>query len=113
MTVEERRRRRFSESFRKEQVQKIESGELSIKEVSSLYEVQQKYVRNWVKKFGTKDLPEQIIISTSSDYNRIKALEKEVCDLKQIIGEQQIEMIRTKSILLLAEQKLGNDFEKK
>lgn len=113
MTVEERRRRRFSENFRKEQVKKIESGELSVEEVSRLYEIQQKNVRLWLKKYGIKKIPEQIIISTSKDYNRVKDLEQEVAKLKQIIADQQIELIKTKSVVLLAEEKLGTSFEKK
>lgn len=113
MTVEERRRRRFTENFRKEQVKKIESGELSVEEVSRLYEIQQKNVRLWLKKYGIKKIPKQIIISTSKDYNRVKDLEQEVAKLKQIIADQQIELIKTKSVVLLAEEKLGTSFEKK
>jgi len=113
MTVEERRRRRFSENFRKEQVKKIESGELSVEEVSRLYEVQKKNVVRWLKKYGSKKKPELIIVSTSKDYNRVKDLEKEVANLKQIIADQQIELIKTKSVVLLAEEKLGASFEKK
>ena len=113
MTVEERRRRRFTENFRKEQVKKIESGELSVEEVSRLYEIQQKNVRLWLKKYGIKKIAEQIIISTSKDYNRVKDLEQEVAKLKQIIADQQIELIKTKSVVLLAEEKLGTSFEKK
>lgn len=113
MTVEERRRRRFTESFKKEQVEKIESGELSIDEVSLLYEVQRKNVRLWLKKYGSIEIPGQIIVSTSKEYNQVKDLEKEVSKLKQIIGEQQIELIKTKSIVLLAENELGKSYEKK
>ena len=113
MTVEERRRRRFSETFRKEQVAKIESGELSVAEVSRLYEVQRKNVRLWIKKFGSTKIPEQIIVSTSADYNRIKNLEREVLELKQLIADQQITLVKAEAIKLLAEEKLGKDFEKK
>jgi len=113
MTVEERRRRRFTESFKKEQVEKIESGEVTVEEVSRLYEVQRRNVRKWLEKYGLKKIPDQIIISTSKDYNRVKDLEKEVLKLKQIIADQQIELIKTKSIVLLAEEKLGTSFEKK
>ena len=113
MTVEERRRRRFTESFRREQVEKIESGELSVEEVSRLFEVQQKNVRRWMKKYGKIKLPDSITVSTAKDYNRVKDLENEVLNLKQIIADQQIELIKTKSVVLLAEEKLGTSFEKK
>jgi transposase-like protein len=113
MTVEERMRRRFSESFRKEMVIKIESGELTISEISRLYEVQKKNVRAWLKKFGTQTLPDQIIISNAKDYNRVKELETQIDQLKKIIADQQIELVKSQSIVKLAKDHLGKDFEKK
>ena len=113
MTVEERRRRRFSESFRKEQVQLIESGKVSISEVSKLYEVKANNVRAWVKKFGSKELPKQIIISDGTEYNRIKSLEKEIKNLKEVIGDQQVKLIVQEKMIKQAEEKLGKGFEKK
>ena len=113
MTVEERRRRRFSEVFRKEQVSLIESGDITVQEVSRLYEVKTDNVRRWIKKFGSIELPSTIVISKSSEYNRLGDLEKQIKELKQIIGEQQIKIIAQDSIIELAEQKLGKDFEKK
>ncbi len=113
MTVEERRRRRFSESFRKEQVCLIESGELTILDVSKLYEVKTNSVRAWIKKFGTKELPERILVTNGSEYSRIKALEEEIKNLKEVIGDQQLKLIVQGKIIDRAEEKLGKGFEKK
>ena len=113
MTVEERRRRRFSESFRKEQVQLIESGELTVTEVSRLYEVKPSSVKRWLLKYGNKKLPERIIVTSSSDYNRVVDLEKEVSRLTHLIGQQQIKLTVQNSLIELAKEKLGEDFEKK
>lgn len=113
MTTEERRRRRFSESFRKEQVQLIESGTVSIAEVSRLYQVRAQNVRNWLKKYGSKKLPEPIVITNSSEINRLKELEKENLKLKQIIGDQQVKVLYQEELIKLAEERLGRNFEKK
>lgn len=113
MTTEERRRRRFSESFRKEQVCLIEKGKLTVLEVSKLYEVKAQNVRRWLKKYGKQDLPNTILITTSSDYNRLGSLEKEIKNLKQIIGDQRVKLIFQEKLIELAKEKLGNDFEKK
>ena len=113
MTVEERRRRRFSEPFKKEQVILIESGELTVQEVSRLYEVKTQSVRLWLKKYGSKELPPILVVSNSKEYDKLGQLEKQIKELKQIIGEQQIKLITQSSIIELAEQKLGKDFEKK
>jgi len=113
MTTEERRRRRFSASFRKEQVKLIESGKATIIELSRLYEVRPDNVRKWVKRFGTKKLPEIIIITNSSEIDRLKDLEKENLNLKQIIGEQQVKLIHLEQLTTLAKEQLGDGFEKK
>jgi len=113
MTVDERRRRRFSKTFRKEQVQLIESGKVTILEVARLYEVKPCSVKGWLRKFGTKKLPETIRITSKSEINRVKELEKQVVELKQIIGEQQIELLMNKKLIELASERLGEDFQKK
>ena len=113
MTTEERRRRRFSEPFRKEQVKLIESGKLSIIEVSRLYQVKAQNVRRWLEKYGKEKLPEMIMIQSSSEINRLKELEKENLKLKQVIGEQQVKLIYQEELLGFAKGLLGKDFEKK
>ena len=113
MTVEERRRRRFSEEFRKEQVSLIERGERKIQEVVSLYEVKYDSVKKWLEKYGTKKLPEQLVIQTQAEVNRIKELESQACHLKEVIGEQQVELLYLRECLILAKERLGEDFEKK
>lgn len=113
MTVEERRRRRFSETFRKEQVALIESGELTVMDVSKQYEVKAQNVRAWLKKFGKKELPKTIMVTSSTEYNRIKNLEEEIRNLKELVGEQQVKLTVQEKILKKAEEKLGKDFEKK
>ena len=113
MTSKERQCRRFSESFRQEQVDLIESGNLSVEEVSRLYEVKRQNVRRWLTKYGTKEISPQVIITTSSDYDRIGQMTKEIKELKELIGSQQIQIVHLESVRQEAEKKLGKGFEKK
>lgn len=113
LTTEERRRRRFSESFRKEQVGYIDRGEKTIAQVSKQYQVKTSSVTLWVKKYGTKELAPPILIQTEEDVGLIKDLEKQILTLKRIIGEQQIKTLFLEECLLVAKEKLGQDFEKK
>ena len=53
------------------------------------------------------------MISSSTEYDKLGDLEKQILELKQIIGDQQIKLITQSSIIELAEQKLGKGFEKK
>lgn len=113
LTLEERRRRRFSESFRKQQVAYIEDGSKTISQVAHEFDVKADNVRLWVKKYGVKELAKPIIIQTEEDINRIKTLEKEAAYLKQLLGSQHVELVYLKECLSLAKEKLGEEFEKK
>jgi len=113
MTTEERRRRQFTEDFKKAQVELIEAGSLSVSAVSQLYEVRRNNVYNWVKKYGTKPPLQPIVVSDGSEINRLKELEKENKRLLEIIGKQQVELFYQRTVVELAKSKLGEDFEKK
>ena len=113
MTEDERRRRRFSEEFRKEQVRLIEAGKITVGEVAKRYQVKTQNVRVWLARFGKKSLPGRIIISTGREFDRIVDLEKENRKLMELIGRQQVELVYKDGLLRLAKEKLGDDFEKK
>jgi transposase len=113
MTEEERRRRRFSEEFRKDQVARIERGEVTIVEVSRLYEVRSNSVRGWIAKYGVKGLPDPILIRSSKDVDRLKDLEKENTRLKAALGNQHMKVVYLEELVKLAKEALGPDFEKK
>lgn len=113
MTTEERRRRRFSEDFKKDQVRLIETGKVTVAEISKLYQVKQDNVRGWLKKFGKKPLPEQIVISNGKEFDRIRELEKENRKLMELIGKQQVELVYKNELIRHAKERLGEDFEKK
>lgn len=113
MTREERRRRRFSMEFKKQQVELIESGKVTVAEVSALYEVGQNSVYRWLKAFGDKKSHATILVTDGSEYKRVQRLEKEVEKLTKIIGEQQVELLYNKQLVAIAEKKLGDDFKKK
>jgi transposase len=113
MTVEERRRRRFSDEFRKSQVALYEAGKITIADICRLHQVKRENVMRWVKRFGTKPRKEQIVVSFGSEFDRLRELEKENKKLLGIIGQQQVELLYQRSLIDLAKDKLGEDFEKK
>lgn len=113
MTTEERRRRRFSEDFKKEQVMLIESGKTTLGEVSKLYQVKRDSVKRWLISYGKKEVPGKILISNGKEFDRIRELEKENKSLMEVIGKQQVELIYKNELIRLSKEKLGDDFEKK
>ncbi|MBO7647144.1 MAG: transposase, partial [Bacteroidales bacterium] len=53
LTIEERRRRRFSESFKRKKVQEIESGQTKISEICRVYQIRRPNVERWRRKYGS------------------------------------------------------------
>lgn len=113
MTEDERRRRRFSEEFRKEQVRLIETGKTTVGEVAKRYHVKTQSVKVWLIRLGKKSVPGRIMITTGKEFDRIVDLEKENRKLVELIGRQQVELVYKDGLLRLAKEKLGDDFEKK
>lgn len=113
MTVDERRRRRFSEEFRKEAVNRIEKGEITITQLSKLYEVKVGSIKRWIKKYGDGSYKTRIVVSFGEEIEAIKELEKEVKKLRNVIADQQIELQYYKLAKQVAERQLGKDYEKK
>lgn len=114
MTTEQRRRRRFTESFRMEQVELIESGKATQAEIARRYEVRTNSVLRWVNKYGK--LKREVGLTTvgsSKDFDRLTEIEKDYKSLQLLFGEQQIQLIRLRKLLDLAKEELGGDFEKK
>jgi transposase len=113
MTTEERRRRRFTVELRKEQVLLIETGQRTIVEVSRLFEIRPANVRYWMRKYGSKPLPEKIIVSNGKELDRLKDLETQIKTLREVIANQQVELYYQKAVIGLAKERIGEDFEKK
>jgi transposase-like protein len=113
MSIEERRRRRFTETFKQEQVSLIESGKITQAQVSRNYDVRVNCVRGWVDKYGKNRKKGLILIGSAQDYDKLAEVEKENKRLKEFIGEQHIELVYLKKLVEMAKEKLGDDLEKK
>jgi len=113
MKVNEKSKRRFSEDFRRKYALLIEKGQYTISEVSRKFDVSYSAVRKWVKKFGKEPYPKTKWIISEEEVNRIPKLEKEIDNLKKIIGEQQVKILLQDQLIEIAKEKLGPDFEKK
>lgn len=113
MTVEERRRRRFSEEFKRSIVLQIEKEEITVKHVSVLYEVKICSVNLWLEKYGKTLLPKTIIVHTMDDISTLKDLRSQNQQLKGVVADYSVELHMTKTILKLYQEEFGFDFEKK
>lgn len=114
MTVTERRRRHFSNSFKIQKVRELETGKVKITELCEQYELAPVSVYRWLDKFGSmKNKGERIVVETDSDTRQLLALKKKVAELEQAVGQKQILLDFKDKMIELAEEIYGVDIKKK
>ncbi len=114
LTNEERKRRRFSESFKRKKVQEIESGQAKISEICRVYQISRPNVERWRRKYGSmQQKKERLIVETESDTLKVIELQKQVAELERIIGQKQIEIDFKDKMIELAEEVYHVDIKKK
>ncbi len=114
LTLEERKRRHFSESFKRKKVQEIESGQTKIADLCRQYDTVRGTIYQWLNKYGNmKSKKERLVIETESDTQQLIALKKENAHLKMIIGEKQIQIDFKDKMIEIAEDHYGVDIKKK
>jgi transposase len=114
MSVEARKRRSFSESFKRKKVQEIERRITTVSQVCKQYEVSATAVYRWLSTFGDQYKKEvKTIVEMESDTRKILELQKKIADLEQIIGQKQVQLDFKDKMIELAEQMYGVDIKKK
>lgn len=113
MQRKERQNRVFSEEFKKDKVQKIEQGKLTVLEVSRIYGVSTVAVYKWRWQYGKYGKDERLVIEKHSEAAKTLSLMNEVSKLEQIIGKQQVELLYKDAIIDLGSDLLGTDLKKK
>jgi len=114
LSTSERRRRRFSDTFKIQKVRELETGRTKVSEICQQYEVCSVNVYRWLAKFGSmKDKKERLIVETDSDTKQLISLKKKLADMERIIGQKQILIDFKDKMIELAEQTYGVDIKKK
>lgn len=114
LTLEERKRRHFSESFKRKKVQEIESGQTKIADLCRQYDTVRGTVYKWLNKYGNMATKkEKLIIETESDTKELLAAKAEIARLKMIIGEKQIVIDFQEKMIDIAEEMYHVDIKKK
>jgi transposase len=114
MSISERRRRSFSENFKKAKVKELESGATQVDDLCKQYEVSNTSVYKWLRLYGSKgETKEKMIVESLSDTQELLRLKKQVADLERMIGQKQILIDFKDKMIELAEETYGVDIKKK
>lgn len=104
----------FTEQFKRQKVQEIESKLTTVMQVSKLYGVTRNGVYKWLNKYSLYNKKGvRLILEPMSDSHKIEELQKRIRELERLIGQKQIELEFKEKMIQVAEQMYGIDIKKK
>ena len=100
--------RRYSESFKLKILAELSTGKYSKRQLGLIYGIQSSTINEWIKKYDRKDLMNtRILVETKDEISRLKALQKEIEQLKELLVKKDLEHLVKDSYLEVAAEKLG------
>ena len=100
--------KRYSESFKLKVLAELTKGNYSKRQIALTYGVQSSTINGWIKKYNRTDLMNtHVTVQTDDELSRIKALQKELKQLKDLLIKKDLEKLVNDSYLQVAAQDLG------
>lgn len=100
--------RRYSEGFKLKILAELSTGNYSKKQLGTIYGINRTTINEWIKKYDRKDLMNtRIMIENQDEISRIKALQKEIEQLKKLLLKKDLEMLVNDSYLEAMAEKYG------
>lgn len=100
--------KRYSESFKLKILSELSTGKYSKQELGKLYGMNPSTINEWIKKYDRKDLMNtRILIENKDETSRLKALQKEIKQLKELLIKKDLDKLVTDAYLESAAESLG------
>ncbi len=100
--------KRYSESFKLKILAELSTGKYTKTQLGKLYNVAPSTMNVWIQKYERKDLMNtRIKVETTDEITRIKALQKEIEQLKKLVLKKDMDQLVDDAYLEVAAQKLG------
>jgi transposase len=100
--------RRYSEGFKLKILAELSSGKYNKSELGKFYGINRTTINKWIEKYDRKDLMNsRILVETNDEIGRIKALQKEVEQLKTLLLKKDLDKLMLESYLEVAAENLG------
>jgi transposase-like protein len=100
--------RRYSEGFKLKILSELSTGKYSKRQLSRIYGLQGSTINEWIKKYDRKDLMNtRIMVEDQDEITRVKALQREIEQLKKLLLKKDLEQLVNDSFLEVAAEKLG------
>ena len=100
--------RRYSEGFKLKILAELSTGKYTKSELGRRYGVNRNSINKWIKKYDRKELMNtRIRVETNDELDRLKALQKEIAQLKDLLLKKDLENLMLDSYLEVAARNLG------
>lgn len=100
--------RRYSEGFKLKILAELSTGKYSKKQLARIYGLQSSTINEWIKKYDRKDLMNtRIMVENKDEISRLKALQKEIEQLKKLLIKKDLDQLVNDSYLEVAAENLG------
>lgn len=108
-----KKKRVYSEEFKRSLVKEYESGQYSVPQLERLYGIRNHLIYGWVYKYSTfNDKSVRIIEMKASSTNKIKELEQKVKELERAVGVKQLHIDYLEKMMEIAKEEMGVDIKK-
>ena len=100
--------RRYSEGFKLKILAELSTGKYSKKKLAEIYGMNRTTINEWIKKYDRKDLMNtRILVETQDETTRLRALQKEIKQLKELLIKKDLDRLVQDSYLDVAAEKMG------
>lgn len=100
--------RRYSESFKLQILSELSTGKYNKRELGRIYGITNSTMNEWIKKYDRKDLMNtRVIVQSKDEISKLKALQKEVEQLKNLLVKKDMDKLVMDSYLEVAAENLG------
>lgn len=105
--------RYFSDEFKRSKVQKLLKKELTVQQISDLYEVSRSSIYKWLYKYSPLEKGTNQVVQMESESFKTQQLLTQVAELERIIGQKQLELDYLHKTIEIASEEVGYDLKKK
>jgi transposase len=108
-----RKKKHYSEEFKREIVRMFESGKYSVPQLEKLYDISNRTIYNWIYKFSKyNEKGVRVVEMKDSHLKKIRELERKVKELEQSVGQKQIKIDYLEKMIDIAKEEYKIDIKK-
>ena len=100
--------KRYSESFKLQILSELSTRKYRKRDLGRVYGISNSTMNEWIKKYDRKDLMNtRVIVESKDEISKLKALQKEVEQLKNLLVKKDMDKLVIDSYLEVAAENLG------